>query len=66
MEHEIAREALQIAFDLLNQAFRLSPVKVRQVFVEHHLPPRTTKIRFSIAGAATSSSEAAFSVSLAI
>lgn len=55
-----------MSFDLLDQAFRLHAVQVREIFIEHHLPITTTKMRFSIAGAATSSSEAVFSVTRTI
>jgi hypothetical protein len=38
LKHEVPGEALQIAFDLLDQALSLDAVEVRQVFVEHDLP----------------------------
>jgi hypothetical protein len=64
LKHEVRREALDVPFDLLDQAFRLHAVQVREIFIEHHLP--TTKMRFSIAGAAISSSEAVLSVTRTI
>jgi hypothetical protein len=60
--HEVLRKAVAIPLHLLDKPPGFDAIEVSEILVEHHLPPATTKIRFSIAGAAISSGEFVFSV----